>query len=147
MNHHTTDDRRTQIVVLNHLGSTAFMRGWFDSAEMHYGEAIALLTWEEDDLAASLYENLGLVYINQGRTRLAIQAFERALDGDWVSRQQSLRYLVHSLAQDQRYATAKRRLDRYVRAFGPHPDGWTHERLDARSRTHRASLARSIAVS
>lgn len=140
-------ERRARLIALNNAGSAALRRGWLEKAAALYQEAIASLTWEEDDVAAALYENLGLVYVNQGRARRAVEALERSLDGAPRSRPQALRYVVGCLAQDQRYATARRRLEAYIEAFGPHPDGWTVERLEALGEAHRARLARSIAVS
>lgn len=113
---------RDTVIEANKAAAEASLHGRWDRAISGYTTATRALTPAEDDLAPRLYENLALAWLNLGDPESAIRDFLRALDGDPASREQSLRYLVVSLARSGRAHDAGRFLTAYREIFGPHPD-------------------------
>lgn len=107
----------------------AFQAGRLNRALYHYEQAVRALTLDLDHLAPAAYENLALARMNAGRLPSAIRAFNRALDGDPSSREQSLRFLVACQLRAGRHQDAAASLARYEEHFGPHPEPWVRERF------------------
>jgi tetratricopeptide (TPR) repeat protein len=129
---------RARLTALNESGNRALLEGRPLAAIAAYEQAVRALGAADDEAAPALYENLGLAYVALERALPALRAFLRACDGVPESRPQALRFIVTCLANARRFVDAQRYLSAYERAFGPHPDGWTAQRLAQ----VRASLAR-----
>lgn len=125
--------RRASLAAHNDNGTQAILEGRPAEAAGHFEAAVRELTPADDDLAADLYENLGLAYMLQQRALPALRAFLRALDGSPTPREQSLRFAVSGLVHASRFLDAARFLEQYERIFGSHPDGWTREIIAARA--------------
>jgi tetratricopeptide (TPR) repeat protein len=99
------------------------LAGQLDDAAAAYQQACWALGPDDDDLACTVFENLGLAAFNQGRWGDATDAFLRALDGDLTSREQALRFLVVALHHRGEHHGLGQALTAYEAHFGPHPSG------------------------
>ncbi len=113
----------------NARGAAAFERGDLPAAARAFEEAARALPAADRALAGDVYENLGIVYHQLGRDSAAARAFLRALDGDPLSREQSLRLLCVACGRANRRHDARRYLRLYIDRFGPHPSGLTPDRV------------------
>jgi len=112
---------RSGIVAANRHGVEAVGSGQIDEAITAFQAAACSLEPEHDDLAAAIYENLGMARYHAGQPLLATHALLRALDGEPTSREPSCRFLVGCLALLGRSDEASDLLERYQAAYGPHP--------------------------
>lgn len=114
-------DRET-LIAANNEAAASFLAGRLVEAGAGYHRAIRGLGPSQDELARSLYENLGLVELNLGRYAAAARDFLRAIDGEPTGRAQALRYLVVALHMSGRTQDALAWRARYEASYGPHPD-------------------------
>ncbi len=136
-------------VLASERGNLAFAHGWLEEAAEAFEAAVTAWerqcrpwTEEEASRSSSLYGNLGMAYYNQGKALEAVSAFLRALDGAPGSSSQYLRFLVTALVSCGRLQDASRYLADYEGCFGPHPEGWTQDRLEALAAAQREHRAR-----
>ncbi len=144
-----TDAPKPEHILANERGNLAFAYGWMEEATEAFEAAVAAWErlgrpWTEEaaSVSSSLYGNLGLAYLHQGRAFAAVSAFLRALDGTPGPNDQWLRFLVNALVSCGRLQDAARHLADYEEHFGTHPDGWTQDRLDTLAATQREHRAR-----
>ncbi len=130
-------------------GREAFFAGRLGEACCAYAKAVRL--WEvagrpdpDGTTGSTLYECLGLALFNRRRWSAAACCFQRALDGDRQSREQSLRFLVTALVRMGHLGHARARLRSYERRHGAHPDGWTGPGLTDLHAAARARRARQL---
>lgn len=133
---------RKAILAANRRGAAAFTAGDVFAASDAWEEAAKALGPADDDIAPAVWENAGLARFHLGCHDAAMRAFLRALDGDFATREQSLRFLVPCCVALGRLSDARRLLARYEARWGPHPDGWTAEELARRDDERRHRLAR-----
>lgn len=133
---------RDAAIAASDEGSRAFASHDFVEATRCYERAVTALGPDADDIAPSIYENLGLAHFNSGRIQAATHAFLRALDGQLESREQSLRFLVSCVARLYWMHDAERYLAVYEEHFGSHPHGWTWEGLEEWREATRQRRAR-----
>jgi diguanylate cyclase (GGDEF)-like protein len=86
-------------------------------------ETTRAATPEDDGLAREAWEELGLCYRRAGRSREAVRAFLRALDGALGSRERALRHLVECAVDLGLQFEFDRWASAYEEAFGRHPAG------------------------
>lgn len=104
-------------------GMAAWEAGDSQTAAAAFTRAVGAMDPRDPD-APDVWENLGLCWHAERLWSLAIGAFMRALDGDWTSREQSLRLLVDATFRGGRSVEGARWLSIYEARFGPHPAGW-----------------------
>lgn len=104
-------------------GEEAFARGDHHAAIRAFARVAGRID-PRDPEAPPIWENLGIAYHQAGLHALAIAPLMRALDGEWQSREQSLRLLVDSAFRAGHAGDGARWLALYEAAFGPHPSGW-----------------------
>ncbi len=126
----THESRRRQIKALANKGSSHLRIGELDEAASLYEQAIRLLGPDDDALAVPLNQNLGLVYFQLEEAVSALRVFLRALDGDFGSQQQSLRFAVTCALNARLAHLARTLLLTYQATYGPHPEGWTEDAID-----------------
>jgi hypothetical protein len=112
------------LAELNTRGALALVDANLGLATAAFEAATRALAPADDARAASVYENLGLAYVNTGRHAEAIPCFLRALDGDLSARPQSATLLVDACFRSGRQADGQRLLAEYEATYGPHPSGW-----------------------
>jgi len=103
-------------------GATHFASGELAAAVTGWEQAVAALGPGDDDLAPTMWENLGVGYMHAGEYDRAAAAFMRALDGD-TSLEPALRHLCTVLHWSGRALDAVDWIRRYEAAYGAHPDG------------------------
>ncbi len=118
------DMSKEALLALNERGAEAFRNENYEEAVSIFEQCVRSLRPQHSELAANIFENLGLANSHRGRHRAALRAYLRALDGDLVSREQSLRFAINELFTDGRAQDGERFLRVYEEAFGPHPAGW-----------------------
>ncbi len=144
-----TQAPKPEYVLASERGNQAFAHGWLEEAAEAFEAAVTAWEqlcrpWTDDEasLSSSLYGNLGMAYYNQGKALEAVGAFLRALDGAPGSNDRYLRLLVTALVSCGRLQDASRYLAAYHESFGPHPEGWTQDRLDTMLAAQREQRAR-----
>lgn len=107
--------------TLSEEAKAAFQHGKYQEAASRWEDAVALLAPDDRENAPPIYENLGIAYSFLHLFPAAIRAFERALDGQLASREQSLRLLITACASGGRPRDALRFRELYEQTFGPLP--------------------------
>lgn len=105
---------------VNERAGEAYHAGRLAEARGLWEEAVRLLP-PRDPACPPIYENLGLAYLDSMRPGDAVPVLLRALDGEPISREQSLRMLIFAFHDSGRPADAARARDLYEQAFGAHP--------------------------
>src|SRR5262249_47181813 len=94
-------------MAANDRAAAAYLAGDYPTALAGFEEAVRLLD-PRDEKAAYVYENLGMAAGFAGRPGAAVRALLRALDGDWRSKPQSLRFLVDAFRANGQLRDAER---------------------------------------
>jgi len=111
-----------QILEANDAAAKDFVEGHLFEAIERLETAVRSLAPEDDEIALSVYENLGLARYNVGDHEGAIRALLRALDGDPGRSFQACRILVDAMHQSGRIHDAATWLRTFREHHGEHPE-------------------------
>lgn len=94
-------------MAVNERAAGAYLAGDYRTALAGFEEAVRLIDPRGENVA-DVYENLGLAAGFAGRPGAAVRALLRALDGDWRSKPQALRFLVEAFRANGQPKDAER---------------------------------------